>query len=164
MTAMTGAASTVPHPFAKSPKPGLWHVKGMQLDPYIQNVAHALLRKGRAKDRSEAIQMAYGIVQDWANGKSRTGKVHPDVKAAAAKSIAQMNSKRAKAHTLSNEHIDMSNEHHALDGTFTPSTPQRDRLLRVFQNQHQLPATGILDDRTRELLKDMNKAASDNGS
>lgn len=108
LTAQTAAASTVPHPFGSPSGPGLWHMKGVQLDPYIQNVAHALLRSGSAKTRSQAIHMAYGLVENWSQGRTGRGKgqVHPDVQAAAVKSIANMDAKRAAAHSQS----------HASDG------------------------------------------------
>jgi hypothetical protein len=95
MTAETAAASTVHHPFGKPGGPGLFHVKGMQLPAYIQNIAHALLRDGSAKDEGSAIQMAIGIVKNWASGR---GKVHPDVRAAAAKAVAQWEAAKARAH------------------------------------------------------------------
>lgn len=99
LTPMTAVSSTVQNPFAKSAKPGLWNVPGLQLAPYIQNVAHALLRNGRASTESDAIHMAYGIVKRWAQGKGRNGKpVHPDVQAAAARNIAIMDANRMKAH------------------------------------------------------------------
>jgi hypothetical protein len=105
LTAQTATASTVPHPFGSPSGPGLWHMKGAELDPYIQNVAHALLRSGTAKTRSQAIRMAYGLVQNWSQGRTGGGKghVHPDVQAAAAKAIAHMDALRAAAHAHANE-------------------------------------------------------------
>jgi hypothetical protein len=105
LTAQTAAASTIPHPFGSPSGPGLWHMKGAELDPYIQNVAHALLRSGSAGTRSQAIRMAYGLVQNWAQGRTGGGKghVHPDVQAAAAKAIAHMDALRAAAHSHANE-------------------------------------------------------------
>jgi phage head maturation protease len=96
VTAHTGTASTVPEPFGKPSGPGLWHHKGLQLPPYIQHVAHHLVAQGH--DESKAIEMAVGIVRDWAEGRNgRGGKVHPDVQAAAAKNIAQWEADKAKA-------------------------------------------------------------------
>jgi peptidoglycan hydrolase-like protein with peptidoglycan-binding domain len=159
-TPMTAESSTVPHPFAKKPKPGLWHVTGMQLAPYIQNVAHALLRKGRAKDESEAIHMAYGIVKRWAQGRGRNGKnVHPDVQAAASANIAAMDAKRMKAHMQ--HHTNLSNAHHTGDGTFAGNVKERERVLRNFQEMNNLPVTGIIDTDTKAALDSMNKAANE---
>ncbi|WAL67133.1 ParB N-terminal domain-containing protein [Amycolatopsis cynarae] len=63
---------------------GLWHHAGLQLPAYIQNVAHGLMESGH--ERQEAIQMAIGVVRNWAEGK---GHVHPEVRAASAKAIAE---------------------------------------------------------------------------
>lgn len=96
MTAHTGTASTVHEPFGKPGGPGLWHHKGLQLPPYIQHVAHHLVASGH--DESKAIEMAVGIVKNWAEGHDGRGnRVHPDVQAAAAKNIAQWEADKAKA-------------------------------------------------------------------
>lgn len=96
MTARTAEASSVPEPFGRPGGPGLFHKKGLQLPPYIQHVAHELVKKG--KSESQAIQMAIGIVKNWAEGK---GGVHPDVRAAAVAAVAAW--EKAKAETkLSN--------------------------------------------------------------
>lgn len=159
-TPMTGVSSTVQHPFAKKPKPGLWGVPGMQLAPYVQNVAHALLRTGRAKDESEAIHMAYGIVKRWAQGKGRNGKsVHPDVQAAAGRNIADMDAKRIRAHMT--HQTSLSNAHHDGFGKFTDKPREREKVLKAFQAQHNLEVTGTMDNDTRTLLQTMNKAASE---
>lgn len=169
-TPMTAVSSTVQHPFAKSPKPGLWNVSGMQLSPYIQNVAHALLRNGRAKDESEAIHMAYGIVKRWAQGKSANGKhVSPEVQAAAARNIAEMDAKRMRAHMkhqtplsrAEDNSMDFANVHHDWSGKFTDHTKERSSILKNFQAQHNLPVTGIIDIATKEVLKEITKAVTD---
>lgn len=114
LTAETATASTVPEPFGKPSGPGLWHVKGMELPAYIQHVAHDLLEGGRVSTVSEAIRMAKGIVQDWADGRTPNGKghVHPDVQAAAKKAIAEWEAKRARAHAQHAAH-----EHEHTGGT-----------------------------------------------
>jgi hypothetical protein len=112
LTAQTAAASTVPEPFGKPSGPGLWHVKGMMLPAYIQHVAHDLLNAGTAKNVSQAIQMAVGIVKKWAAGipvggetmvgdPKHPGKIHPDVQAAAKKAIAEWEAKKVQAHAQS---------------------------------------------------------------
>lgn len=96
-TAETPIVSTVHHPFGSPSGPGLFHVKGLQLPAYIQNVAHAFRRKGLSE--SEAISRAVGVVRDWAEGKAPNGgHVHPDVQAAAAKAIAEWEAAKAAAH------------------------------------------------------------------
>jgi hypothetical protein len=106
-TLETPVASTVPEPFGTPAGPGLWKVKMLELPAYIQHIAHALLRGGRAADESQAIQMAVGIVKKWAAGIPTGGgathkHVHPDVQAAAAKAVAEWEAKRAIAHASHN--------------------------------------------------------------
>jgi len=91
----TPIVSTVHHPFGRPGGPGLWRVKGMELPAYIQNIGHALLRTGRAHSVSQAIQMAVGICKNWASGQAKVG---PEVRAAAAKAIAEWEAKKVRAH------------------------------------------------------------------
>lgn len=108
LTPRTPEASTVPEPIGKPDGPGLWHVKGMELPPYIQHLAHHLIGK---YGESRAIAMAKGIVAKWKDGIAPGGKkggkprhVHADVQAAASKNIAQWEDKRARAHAQSRGH------------------------------------------------------------
>jgi hypothetical protein len=89
----TPILSTVHHPLGKPGGPGLFHVKGMELPAYIQNIARALMRGGMPKSR--AIATAIATCKRWAAGG---GGVHPEVKAAAAKAIAEWEEKKARAH------------------------------------------------------------------
>lgn len=98
LSAETGTLSVTHHPFGSPSGPGLFHVKGLQLPAYIQNIAHALVRSGHPESR--AIQMAIGICQRWAAGG---GKVTPEVRAAAQKAIAEWEAAKARAHS-SQEH------------------------------------------------------------
>jgi HK97 family phage prohead protease len=96
-TAETASASTVHKPFGKPGGKGLWGT-GKQLPAYIQSVAHHLAAQGH--DESKAIEMAVGIVRNWAEGHDGHGrKVHPDVQAAAAKAMAEWEKLRAEAHS-----------------------------------------------------------------
>jgi hypothetical protein len=70
-----------------------WVAKAGGLPTYIREVAHAMVRKGH--DESKAIEMAVGIVRNWAEGK---GKVSAKVRAAAAAAIAEWEKKRGQAH------------------------------------------------------------------
>jgi hypothetical protein len=63
-----------------------------QLPAYIQNIRNAIMRGG--KSESEATAIAVGRVQDWASGQ---GGVHPEVKAAAAKAVAEWEALRGKS-------------------------------------------------------------------
>lgn len=78
-------------PFSAS-KTSNWVARAGGLPTYIQHVAHAMVEKG--KPESKAIQMAVGIVKNWAEGK---GGVHAAIKAAAAKAIAQWEAMKGKS-------------------------------------------------------------------
>lgn len=118
MTARTAEASSVPEPHGKPGGPGAFHIKGAQFPPYIQHVAGELIKKGKTK--SEAYQLAIGIVRNWAQGRSgRGGKVSADVQAAAVKAIAAYDALRARAKTKS----DLSVELASRDGHHIPGTP-----------------------------------------
>src|SRR5215475_13341424 len=96
-TAETPVASTVHEPLGKPGGPGLFHVKGLQLPAYVQHVAHHLIAQGHSE--SKAIQMAIGIVKNWAAGHDGHGnRVHADVQAAAVEAVAQWEAAKAAAH------------------------------------------------------------------
>lgn len=120
LSAKTGALASTPHPFGKPGGPGLWHHKGLQLDPYIQNIAHALVRGGM--DESRAIATAWGTVKRWASGG---GKVHPEVRAAAAKAVANMEKKKAQAHAES------ASKGHASMSSVGGQASHLDKVLRL---------------------------------
>jgi hypothetical protein len=96
LTPRTPVASTVHERVGPGP---LWHHKDLQLPAYIQHVANDLREKGH--DESKAIAMAVGIVRDWAAGRMPHGKghIHPDVRAAARKAMAEWEAVKAKAHS-----------------------------------------------------------------
>jgi hypothetical protein len=107
-TPRTPEASTVVKPTVPPGGPGLFHVKGMHLPPYIEHLyPHLVARYGK----HEAYRVAVGVVKKWAGGvnpggfKTKSGKgkrTHPDVRAAAAKNVAEWEKDKAEAH-----------EHHA---------------------------------------------------
>lgn len=113
-TPRTPEASTVPQPTVPPGGPGLFHVKGMELPPYIQHLyKHLVGRYGK----HDAYRVAVGVVKKWAAGvnpggwqtKSGKGKrTHPDVRAAAAKNVAEWEEKRARAHA---QHAHTEAEH-----------------------------------------------------
>lgn len=99
LTPRTPEASTVPQPTVPPGGPGLWHVKGMELPPYVQHLyKHLVGRYGKHK----AYGVAVGVVKKWAAGVNPGGrhptKTHADVRAAAAKNVAEWEAKRARAH------------------------------------------------------------------
>lgn len=63
-----------------------------QLPAYIQNIRNALIRNG--KDESSATAIAVGTVKRWAAGG---GGVHAEVRAAAAKAVAEWEALKAKS-------------------------------------------------------------------
>lgn len=80
----TAGYSVTPHPLGKPGGPGLWKHKGLSLPPYIQNVAAGIMKK--VKDKSRAIATAIATVKRWASG---VGNVSKEVRAAAAKAVAE---------------------------------------------------------------------------
>ena len=94
-TAETATALTVPEPIGKPGGPGLFHIKGLGLPPYIQHVRDDLMEKGVPESR--ATGMAVGIVRNWSEGHDGKGhKVSAEVQAAAAKNIAQWEADKAR--------------------------------------------------------------------
>jgi hypothetical protein len=85
---------------------GLWKHQGWQLPAYIQNLARGIMKSG--KTRTEAIQIAIGTAKRWAAGG---GNVHPEVRAAAAKAIAEWEAEKAAAHGGSSKTTKTSNVH-----------------------------------------------------
>lgn len=98
MTARTPIASTVHQPTVKPGGPGLFHMKGAQLPAYIQHVANELKKKG--KSESQAVQMAIGIVKNWARGGQGAS---PQVQAAAVKAVAEWEALKARARATPNK-------------------------------------------------------------
>lgn len=98
LSAKTPVLSTVHHKLGRPGGPGLFHDKSLQLPAYIQNIAKALIRKGM--DKSRAIATAIATVKRWAAGG---GNVSPEVKAAAAKAVAEWAAARAKAKATPNK-------------------------------------------------------------
>lgn len=105
MTPHTAEASTVDQPTVPPGGPGLFHVKGLHLPPYVQHLyKHLVGRYGKEK----AYGVAVGVVKKWAAGTNPGGKhptkTHADVRAAAGRNVAEWEADRAKAHQQSREH------------------------------------------------------------
>jgi hypothetical protein len=103
LTPRTPEASTVVKPTVPPGGPGLFHQKGMHLPPYVEHLWYHLAPK---YGKHKAYGMAVGIVKKWAAGvnpggwntKSGKGKrTHADVRAAAARNVAEWEADRAKA-------------------------------------------------------------------
>jgi hypothetical protein len=93
LSAETGRLASTPAPDGKPGGPGLYGVKGLGHSAYFENVRNGLMKRGM--DEGKASAMTWGILRRWAAGG---GKVHPEVKAAAAKAITE---EEAKAHAHS---------------------------------------------------------------
>lgn len=97
-----------------------------KLTDYTREIAHALLRTGRAKTRSQAIAIARGAQKRWSRGG---GKVRPQVRVAAAKSTVEQHvldhvktGKRSGGHSVVADAIDLGWTealHPRLHGRFT---------------------------------------------
>lgn len=110
-TPRTPEASTVDQPTGRPGGPGLFHMKGHHLPPYIQHLyKHLVGRYGKQK----AYGVAVGVVKKWAEGinpggwKTKSGKgkrTHPDVQAAAARNVAEWEQEKAEAHRRGGEKV-----------------------------------------------------------
>jgi hypothetical protein len=103
-TPRTPEASTVVKPTVPPGGPGLFHMKGHHLPPYIEHLYPHLVA---CYGKHEAYRVAVGVVKKWAAGvnpggwKTKSGKgkrTHPDVRAAAAKNVAEWEKEKAEAH------------------------------------------------------------------
>jgi hypothetical protein len=99
LSVLTPAYSSTPAPLGRPGGPGLWRDKSRKLPDYIENVARGIMQGGVA-DKSRAIATAIAAVKRWAAGG---GKVSPEVRAAAAKAIAEWEALKASAHAHANE-------------------------------------------------------------
>lgn len=98
MSAQTARLAITPAPAGKPGGPGLYHVKGMSLPPYFENIRNALIRGGHTP--ADAYRITWGAIRRWAHGG---GKVHPEVVAAAQAALADLAAKSARAHAHANE-------------------------------------------------------------
>lgn len=89
----TAALERTPAPIGKPGGPGLWHVKGMEMPPYFQNVRNALIRNGHSVAGASAI--TWGAMKRWATGG---GNVHPEVRKAAVETLGKLKVKEGIAH------------------------------------------------------------------
>ena len=94
-SAKTAGYSVTPSPFSTSTTSN-WVARAGGLPAYITNIAKAMVRSGTSE--STAIATAIAAVKRWAAGG---GNVHPEVRAAAAKAVAEWEAKRAAAHATS---------------------------------------------------------------
>jgi hypothetical protein len=98
VSALTPAYSSTPSPLGRPGGPGLWNDKARKLPDYIENIARGIMQGGEP-DKSRAIATAIAAVKRWAAGG---GKVSPEVRAAAAKALAEWTALKASAHSHAN--------------------------------------------------------------
>jgi len=115
-TPRTPEASTVVKPTVPPGGPGLFHIKGRNLPPYMEHLwFHLVQRYGK----HDAYRVANGIVHKWAAGINPGGKhptkTHPDVRAAAQRNIAEWEKDKADAHAQSAEHGHSAGEVEGLE-------------------------------------------------
>ena len=96
-SAETGQLAVTPAPYGKPGGPGLYHVKGLKHSDYLEQIVHALMRKGMDKGKATAI--ARGSIRRWMRGG---GHVHPEVRAAAGVAEAEELKAQARAHAHAN--------------------------------------------------------------
>lgn len=70
-----------------------WVNKVGGLPDFARAIAHALIRDGHSE--SEAVQLAIGVLKNWASGK---GNVKPETRARAAAAVARWEAMKAAAH------------------------------------------------------------------
>ena len=95
LSAETGRLAVTPAPYGKPGGPGLYDVKGLKHSDYLENIVHALMRKGMDKGKATAI--ARGSIRRWMV-KSK----HPEVRAAAGLAETQEIAAQARAHAHAN--------------------------------------------------------------
>src|SRR6266576_129359 len=75
---------------------GLWHHEGWQLPAYIQHVANDLIESGHSE--SHAIELAVGIIKNWAHGHDGRGhSVSAETQAKAVAALAEWEALKAAA-------------------------------------------------------------------
>jgi hypothetical protein len=124
LSAQTGRLAVQPAPIGRPGGPGAYDVKGMQFPPYFQNIRNALIRSGHSVGSASAI--TWGSIRKWAGG---SGNVHPEVRAAAQKALADLGTMSARAHT------DHSNRgYQSIDLAAPPPAGQQPKSQAKSQN------------------------------
>ena len=85
LSARTAALEVTPHPNGRPGGPGLYGKAGNKHSDYFEQIVHALMTK-RGMDQATASKIAWGALRKWRSGG---GKVHPEVRAAAAGALGQ---------------------------------------------------------------------------
>jgi hypothetical protein len=98
LSADTARLAATPAPRGKPGGPGLYNVKGNMHSPYFQQVVKALIEK-RGMPPGKAYPIAWAALRKWERGG---GHVHPEVRAAAAGSLALEKVAEARAHAHAN--------------------------------------------------------------
>jgi len=113
VSAQTARLSVTPKPYGKPGGPGLYGVKGQKHSDYFEQIVGAMMKNGKSK--GEASAMAWGILRRWARGG---GNVHPEVRAAAIKALAEEKTKVHAHSNISAQVIELFNPNHGPGGQF----------------------------------------------
>jgi len=161
LTPRTPEASTVVKPTVPPGGPGLFHIKGRNLPPYMEHLwFHLVKRYGK----HDAYRVANGIVHKWAAGINPGGrhptKTHPDVRAAAAKNIAQWEKDKADAHAQSRGHVKASAGQDALvlSGKDGPPYPGQEQIALPPVPKATVPKTMYTAHRVDDCLRQLSHA------
>lgn len=79
-------------------KKNLFNTPGASLPGYVRQIAREMMKNGH--DKSKAIQMAIGIVQNWAEGK---GNVSETTRAKARAAVTQWEKSKGIARATPNK-------------------------------------------------------------
>lgn len=91
----TATLEATPAPIGKPGGPGLYGIAGNKHADYFEQVRNGLMKRGVPEGRAHA--MTWGILRRWARGG---GAVHPEVRAAAAKAVAEEEAKAKAARAV----------------------------------------------------------------
>ena len=75
LSAETGRLAVTPAPYGKPGGPGLYGIKGNKHSDYVEQIVHALMRKGMDKGKATAI--ARGSIRRWMRGGGKRASGSP---------------------------------------------------------------------------------------
>jgi hypothetical protein len=133
LSAKTAMYSVKKSPLGEPGGPGLFHDKSLSLPAYIENIAKSLMKK-RGMSKSRAIATAIAVCKRWAAG---VGNVSPEVRAAAAKAIAEWNAARAKAKATPNK---TSHSNDSIVGTVIDLANKKKKDKQSSSEKHRREA------------------------
>lgn len=97
LSVKTAMLAATPAPRGKPSGPGLYHVKGLKLPNYIEQIRDALMKGGMTEGHATATAIV--SCKKWSRGG---GNVTPEVQAAATAALAELKAAQVEAHSHSN--------------------------------------------------------------